>query len=92
VAELLADRIVEDDSGMAWKLEGVCNQTDPELFFPEQRASTAVPKRICAKCPVRVRCLNHALEHHEGFGIWGGMTTNERKRLLATTRERRTAA
>ena len=93
IAALFNHQVIDDDTGMAWKHEGLCGQTDPELFYPEKGMTAAVPKRICARCPVRRACLDHALVHHEPYGVWGGTTPDERKQLLVNQARRpRTAA
>ncbi len=66
---------------MAWQAEALCSQTDPEAFFPEKGGSTREAKRVCTACQVRVECLEYALAHDERFGIWGGMSERERRRL-----------
>lgn len=43
--------------------------------------SIAVALEVCAGCPVRITCLNHALDHHEIHGVWGGMSPRARRRL-----------
>ena len=55
--------------------------TDPEAFFPEKGGSTREAKRICLGCEVRDACLDYALAHDERFGIWGGLSERERRRL-----------
>ncbi|PFG27103.1 WhiB transcriptional regulator [Corynebacterium renale] len=64
-----------------WQDQALCAQTDPEAFFPEKGGSTREAKRICKACPVRDECLEFALEHDERFGIWGGLSDRERRRL-----------
>ena len=64
-----------------WQDQALCAQTDPEAFFPEQGGSTREAKRICKACAVRDECLEFALEHDERFGIWGGLSDRERRRL-----------
>lgn len=64
-----------------WTRDAVCAQTDPEAFFPEKGDSTRPAKRICAACPVRAECLAYALDHDERFGVWGGLSAVERRRL-----------
>ncbi len=64
-----------------WQEQALCAQTDPEAFFPEKGGSTRDAKRICRACPVRDECLEFALEHDERFGIWGGLSERERRRL-----------
>ncbi|GAB2911907.1 hypothetical protein GCM10027047_07620 [Rhodococcus aerolatus] len=68
---------VEDD----WQERALCSQTDPEAFFPEKGGSTREAKRICTGCEVRDECLEYALAHDERFGIWGGLSERERRRL-----------
>jgi WhiB family redox-sensing transcriptional regulator len=69
----------EDDD--QWQERGLCAQTDPEAFFPEKGGSTREAKRICQGCEVRDRCLEYALANDERFGIWGGLSERERRRL-----------
>jgi WhiB family redox-sensing transcriptional regulator len=56
-------------------------QTDPEAFFPEKGGSTREAKKVCLTCDVRAECLDYALQHDERFGIWGGLSERERRRL-----------
>lgn len=58
-------------------------EADPDLFFADtfDRASTVAAKQVCARCPVRVDCLAKALETREPFGIWGGLTPQERRSI-----------
>lgn len=65
----------------AWKDRATCAQTDPEAFFPEKGGSTMDAKRICIHCPVQTQCLQAALDNDERFGIWGGYSERERRRL-----------
>ncbi len=64
-----------------WQEQALCAQTDPEAFFPEKGGSTREAKRICVGCEVRVECLEYALANDERFGIWGGLSERERRRL-----------
>jgi len=64
-----------------WKQWGLCAQTDPEAFFPEKGGSTREAKRVCFACEVRQECLEYAVAHDERFGIWGGLSERERRRL-----------
>ncbi len=70
-----------DDTALAWQEEALCAQTDPEAFFPEKGGSTREAKRICVGCEVKGDCLTYALLHDERFGIWGGLSERERRRL-----------
>jgi WhiB family redox-sensing transcriptional regulator len=72
----------EDDAEeLGWQDRALCAQTDPEAFFPEKGGSTREAKRVCRSCEVRAECLEYALEHDERFGIWGGLSERERRRL-----------
>jgi WhiB family redox-sensing transcriptional regulator len=74
--------IGEDDAGgLAWQDRALCAQTDPEAFFPEKGGSTREAKKVCRACDVRAECLEYALAHDERFGIWGGLSERERRRL-----------
>lgn len=64
-----------------WMDEGLCSQTDPEAFFPEKGGSTKSAKRVCMSCDVRSQCLEYAFDHDERFGIWGGLSERERRKL-----------
>ena len=76
--ERAADR---DDPELSWQERSLCAQTDPEAFFPEKGGSTREAKKVCVSCDVRSQCLEYALEHDERFGIWGGLSERERRRL-----------
>lgn len=66
---------------LAWQADALCSQTDPEAFFPEKGGSTREAKKICSQCTVRSECLEYALANDERFGIWGGLSERERRRL-----------
>lgn len=70
-----------DDGALAWQTDALCAQTDPEAFFPEKGGSTRDAKRICTSCDVRAQCLEYALQNDERFGIWGGLSERERRKL-----------
>jgi WhiB family transcriptional regulator, redox-sensing transcriptional regulator len=72
---------VEDENPLAWQTDSLCAQTDPEAFFPEKGGSTRDAKKICGSCEVRNQCLEYALENDERFGIWGGLSERERRKL-----------
>ena len=66
---------------LAWQADALCAQTDPEAFFPEKGGSTRDAKKVCSSCTVRAECLDYALSNDERFGIWGGLSERERRRL-----------
>ncbi len=71
----------EEDGALAWQSDALCAQTDPEAFFPEKGGSTRDAKRICTSCDVRGECLEYALQNDERFGIWGGLSERERRKI-----------
>ena len=71
----------------AWRLHALCAETDPEAFFPEKGGSTREAKRVCVGCDVRAECLEFALRNDERFGIWGGLSERERRRLRMLRRD-----
>src|SRR5215212_7263372 len=66
---------------LTWQERALCAQTDPEAFFPEKGGSTREAKKVCSGCEVRAECLDYALENDERFGIWGGLSERERRKL-----------
>ena len=73
-----------DEGG--WRARAACRGEDPELFFPvgatgPALAQIAQAKRVCARCPVREACLSFALGTGQDYGIWGGLTEDERRNL-----------
>jgi hypothetical protein len=64
-----------------WVTEGLCTQIDPDMWFPEKSQRRPLAVAICRGCPVQVECLTWALENDEHYGIWGGTTHLERRRL-----------
>jgi WhiB family transcriptional regulator, redox-sensing transcriptional regulator len=83
---LLDDQEIDDLFGSVeeeqdWQERALCAQTDPEAFFPEKGGSTREAKKICGGCEVRPECLEYALAHDERFGIWGGLSERERRRI-----------
>ena len=80
--EVLAGLADDGDEGLlGWQERALCAQTDPEAFFPEKGGSTREAKRVCVSCDVRAECLEYALLHDERFGIWGGLSERERRKL-----------
>ncbi len=76
-AEMLLGQAVE----LAWQRQANCMGVDPDLFFPERGASTREAKEVCRGCVVREDCLEFALVNSEKFGIWGGLSERERRRI-----------
>lgn len=74
-------RRTDEDDTLAWQADSLCAQTDPEAFFPEKGGSTREAKKICTSCEVKTQCLEYALQNDERFGIWGGLSERERRKL-----------
>jgi WhiB family transcriptional regulator, redox-sensing transcriptional regulator len=72
---------LEDTGDLDWRDRALCAQTDPEAFFPERGGSVREAKRVCRSCEVRAECLEYALENDERFGVYGGLSERERRRL-----------
>ena len=70
-----------DSTDRHWQERANCLGVDPDLFFPERGASTKEAKSVCGGCEVKMECLEYALRHGEKFGIWGGMSERERRRI-----------
>jgi len=64
-----------------WQTSARCTAVDPEIFFPERGGSSKAARAVCSKCDVREQCLDYALNNKEQFGIWGGTSERERRRL-----------
>ena len=74
---------------LTWQDGANCKGANADLFFPERGASTRAAKAICGECAVRADCLEFAITTGEKFGIWGGMSERERRRVR---KERQIAA
>jgi WhiB family transcriptional regulator, redox-sensing transcriptional regulator len=76
-----------------WQLLAACRGVDSSLFFhPEgergaaRSAREVAAKEVCMRCPVRAECAAHALSVREPYGVWGGLTEDEREELLGRAR------
>lgn len=73
-------------TGTDWRSSAACHGVDPDLFFPKEGTGCNAGKEakaICATCPVRAECLEHALGFSESYdhGVWGGTSWSERRRI-----------
>ncbi|WP_460748704.1 WhiB family transcriptional regulator [Myceligenerans cantabricum] len=71
----------QEEALLGWQERALCAQTDPEAFFPEKGGSTREAKKVCQGCEVKAECLDYALANDERFGIWGGLSERERRKL-----------
>jgi len=76
-----------------WQLDGACRDHDTNLFFhpegergPARRNRDAAAQAICSACPVITQCREHALAVREPYGVWGGLTEEDRERIYAQQR------
>ncbi|MFJ7067530.1 WhiB family transcriptional regulator [Streptomyces sp. NPDC101115] len=69
------------EPGVHWSASALCAQVDPGLFFPTKGNGCPEARRVCLACPVRAECLAEALDRNEPAGMWGGLTTRERRQL-----------
>ena len=84
--EWLFDLIYAD---MPWRKRGACVRVSTnsafltDLFFSagHENEKRKIAREVCDTCPVKQECLDYALTHHERFGVWGGLTERERRRM-----------
>ena len=76
--KLIEEIFLED---LSWQDFANCSGADQDLFFPERGASTRKAKAICAACVVKAECLEYAIRQGERFGIWGGLSERERRKI-----------
>jgi WhiB family redox-sensing transcriptional regulator len=73
------------DRPESWQERGRCTDLPSRkidaLFFPERGGSTKAARALCSECCVKAECLEYALENREGFGIWGGTSERDRRKL-----------
>jgi WhiB family redox-sensing transcriptional regulator len=65
----------------SWQRRANCTGVDPDLFYPERGTSTREAKEVCYGCVVRQECLDYAIANGEKFGIWGGLSERERRKV-----------
>ena len=77
---------VADELSPGWQQFANCLGVDPNLFYPERGVSTSEAKAVCQRCQVKEECLEYAVQNGEKFGIWGGMSERERRRIRKARR------
>ena len=84
----LDDQVWEPDH--EWRDDAACSGVDDELFFPsaDDEAAAMAAKKICAMCPAQEQCLQYALATNQSEGVWGGMSSGDRRRLRRRIRDR----
>jgi WhiB family redox-sensing transcriptional regulator len=76
--------------GLSWFERARCRGASNSVFYPQRGVPSASALAMCRSCEVRVECLEYALENDEEFGIWGGLSERERRKLKSD-RERMSA-
>lgn len=71
---------------VSWMAQGNCADKDPDIFFPSDGVGVEIAKRLCADCPQRERCLEHALRNRIDHGVWGATSERQRRRILKARR------
>ncbi len=76
-----------------WQMDAACKGLDSAAFFhpegergPARTARERAAKEVCARCPVIAQCATHALKVREPYGVWGGMSEDERDKVLLRMR------
>ena len=70
-----------------WQDSAACEGLDPNIFVPSEgrgnngRTAYKKAREFCGKCPVKIECLNFALQENMEFGMFGGTTPRERRSL-----------
>lgn len=81
---------MENDDRPAWFDDGACRDQPLDLFFPKQGEDTSRAKAICARCPVEDLCCEYGFTQR--FGIWGGLSERERRRIRRERAQHRRGA
>ena len=96
---ILASSLALAHAEYGWRQHAICRDTDPDLFFPIGTTGQALvqidrAREVCNQCPVKVDCLEFALETNQDSGIWGGASEEERRmiRRKAVARQKAAAA
>ena len=72
-----------------WQLEAACRGMEDTWFFPPDREQAKArtsrisrAKAVCAHCPALIPCRDFALDHGEVFGVWGGLSEDDREKVV----------
>ena len=78
-----------------WQQQGACRTLPTEMFFhpenergPRRKAREMAAKAVCNSCPVIAECRAHALAVQEPYGIWGGLSEEERLEIISRSTRR----
>lgn len=73
---------------LSWMDRAACKGLPVAAFFPPSGGVTPATKAVCNACEVRAGCLDYALERDERFGVWGGESEADRRRLKRNRQRR----
>lgn len=75
------------DARLEWFPHASCIDIPKNVFFPAGQDKEQLAKKVCSSCPVQVECLEYALVYGEDYGIWGGTSEKDRRKLLKAVRK-----
>lgn len=80
---MVLQEVEQDASELAnsWQELAKCRGRSSAVFYPQRGVPTASARALCKECAVKQECLHYALENDERFGIWGGLSERERRKL-----------
>ncbi|MDR2748322.1 MAG: WhiB family transcriptional regulator [Bifidobacteriaceae bacterium] len=81
VNKIIKAFFTQEETDSQWREYALCSQTNPTAFFPEKGGSTKDAKKVCTNCVVKSECLAYAIENDVRFGIWGGKSERERRKI-----------
>jgi len=70
-----------DMRGLEWQDDAACRDVGGDAWYPAKGRRAPLARSICEGCPVRVDCLEDALDRHDQYGIWGGYNIDERQKI-----------
>lgn len=79
-------------SAPEWMEAAACRGMDTNMFFPERGEPVDNARAVCARCPVNAECLEYALANRDKFGVWGGKSERERRKLRSARYHEKGAA
>jgi len=65
-----------------WSALAACRGFDSAIFFPGQDGNADPALEVCDSCSVKDDCLEYAMETRQRYGVWGGTTERQRRRIL----------
>ena len=71
-------------ANMSWMERGICHNRDEDasIFFPDPGNNANQAKKMCARCPVREKCLDWSIETRQMYGVWGGVAEKKRRKMM----------